>query len=317
MNCKKCGNQIDVNTVFCPMCGTKKIENDSDKIVNKDQTKIIVIITMIILLIVCGIYIFQSINNNSSYQTNNNVTNSNDLVENDNNKKDEDDILKEYTFNLFVPSQIEKTASQDNDLTKNIVIEEIFFNPNYIDYGSTRDVYIYGKNNNSTMVEVKVIIEYYDSEGYRIERTTNLGCKVAAGKEFVTSLSVDNDTLDYSKVKLSYEATKIKTYETEIDLTDVEYNDYLIDDDIKVLVKNNSNKKISIGNFACLYYKDNKLVFAVESSITSLEPGKNGETACYNHKLHLNTDYSNLKQIEYDNYKVLIYSAYASDSTNY
>ena len=323
MNCKKCGNQLTNDTVFCPMCGERQTVSSDNK-QKKFNSKIIIFIIIGVLLVGFGIYIFQTVfkkselseqNNNSQLDNNDKTTEDEETIPSDDNIEEETE--EEYTFDLFVPSKIEKVANNDNELTKNIVIEEIFFNPKYIDYGSSRKAYIYGKNNNKEAVTVKIIIEYYDSEGYRIERTTNTQV-VFAGKEFVIDLYVESDSLDYTNVKLLYETSKMKSYQTEVDLNKIEINHYKIADErITVVVKNNSNTKIYFGNLACLYYKDNKLVFAMNSWANTIEPGETKTATFYDHQLNLGPKYNEKEKIEYDDYKIILYSAYDSDSTNY
>ena len=60
-----------------------------------------------------------------------------------------------------------------------------------------------------------------------------------------------------------------------------------------------------------------KEVFAQSASVTSLDAKQSDKATCYKNILRLNTDYSNPKAIEYDDYKVVLYGAKNTDSENY
>lgn len=325
MKCNKCGNILTDDAQFCPKCGEKILvnqQNNQSKMKNKK--KIIVIITLIVLSIVGIAYAVPKFTKDKVELPNNQIDKEEDVnnqtkqPENNNDELfDNSTDTKKYTFNMFDPSKITKEANNDNELTKGIEIKNIFFNPRNSSYGSIRQAYVYGINNNNSAVTVKITIEYYDYEGYRIERKIN-DQVVSAGKEFVIDLYVEDDSLNYTSVKLFYEAKKIKSYETEVDLNKIETSVNKIDNSkISVMVKNNSDTKVYLVNLTCLYYKDNELVFAVNGKAFGIEYGTIKEVNFYEHQLNLSDDYNAKEKIEYDNYKIIISSAYNSDSTNY
>jgi len=310
MQCKKCGNILDKDTSFCTKCGEKVIQTQK-----KSNSKIIIIITIAILLTIISFVLGYIMGKNQNKENDNSTT-----LTIDKETKEEDDnddyVTKEYTFNLFDLSKISKEPSDNSELNKGLTINELFFNPTKT--YSTAPVYIYGKNNNTKTVNVKIILEFFDKEGYRIEAKTAFDSMVSAGKEFVINIDVPDDSLNYENVKMIYEAKLQKTYETEIPLDKIEYsNEKLKDGDISVTIKNNSTTEINIVELACLYYKDGKVIFAQNAAITGLKPNESDEIKFYSYKLNLNEDYANLKKIEYDDYKVFPYSAVYSDSENY
>ena len=285
---------------------------------NKKNNNIIYIIIAIVLIIalVTGYFIFKTRNNIEEKPTD-----EKEILENDNKENKENDLLAEYTFNLFDTKNISKTPVDTSELTNNIEIYDMYFNPKYQDYGKYRYVYVYGKNNNSQMILLNINFEYYDKEGYRIEKQVASG-HVYGNSEFVLDTTVLDDTYDYATVKITYEAKKIKSYEKEVPITSLENtNDKLNDDNIKLTIKNNYNNsseaKYVFISAACIYYKDGKVVFATNGSVSDIQSGKTGEITFHEFKLKLNSDYNNPQKIEYDDYKTIIYSAYYSDDTNY
>lgn len=317
MNCRKCGNIINNTTTFCPICGEQNniignsinqtpIINNTN--INKKKIFIpIIIIIGLIMMFFVGLFVGKNINlKNNKCDKNENVNNTLD--------DNKEDGIKNYTHNLFVPSKVEKEINT-TELGKNITINEIFFNPNYNSYSKYKKASFYGKNNNSIPVDLKLILEYYDSEGYRIEKNSSSAI-IYPGKEFVIDMTIEDDSLNYSKVKLSYEVNQIKSYYKIINEKHIKMTNNLTSDGINILVENKYSKKIN-GNIACLYYKDNKMVFAQQTTVINVEPNLAATANCYEHLLHLNDDYSNLKKIEYDDFKVILFSVYNYDSTNY
>jgi len=310
LKCGKCGNTLPDNTKFCPMCGQnfeesilnkEIIQNDNNIKKNNKKTIMIILIIVIgaVLLFVGGLFTGKSLS-------------CKDVVVCDGENNDissTDDEITEYSFNLFDVSKIEKISNKDNELTKNITIDNIFFNP-YGSMGKYQRAKIYGKNNNNIPVEVNVSIEFYDSEGYRIEKESD-SLVVFANKDFVLDFYVLDDSLKYSTVKLFYEANNIKSYYTVINEEEIKISsDILSDKNINIVLENNSDLEIKTGEIACLYYKDDKLVFANNASVFSVGVGEKTSSKCYDSQLNLNNDYSNLKKIEYDDVKVVLYSAY-------
>ena len=322
MNCSNCGYPLESNAEFCINCG-RKIErpnininnnfksnqpiNNQNNQNNKNKIIIISVIICLIILIVIGLIFL----NNKNKETSNNM---NDKP--DNNVKLDSDTSKieEYTFDLY-NTDMPKEAKDDKELSKNVEIYKIFFNPKSTT-GKTKEAYVYGKNNNNTSVKVNIEVEYYDSEGYRVnsDATSRI---VMANSEFVLQIYVKDDSLDYKTTKLLYSAKKVESYYTEINIDDLEVNDTLLNDgNINVTIKNNSSIVLKSSYLGCIYYKDNKEVFASDGFAFDINPGETGQTQFYNHKLFLKPYDSNQK-IEYDNYKVFLYSAYDYDTENY
>ena len=221
----------------------------------------------------------------------------------------------EYTFDLFDPN-MPKELENDKDLSKNIEIYDIFFNSKNTT-GKSGNAYIYGKNNNDTWVKVSVDIEYYDSEGYRIDSRGNISTIVKANSEFVLDTYVNNDSTGYVKTKLLYSASKVESYNTEVNSNDLEVSDALLNDrNIEVLIKNNSKDVLKSANLGCIYYNDDKVVFATSVAASDINPGDTTKSTFYNSYLRLGKEY-NSPIMDFDDYKIFIYSAYNYDDENY
>lgn len=311
MNCKKCGNIIEKNKKYCSFCGEKILDELQNKV---NVKKIILIISIFSILLFC-IFILNitskllnemHINNKLDNYTEDNNINNNDYFEDSEQKK-------KKTYELFEQSKIVIVANSDHKLTNGIIINKIFFN------ALDEKIYIYGENKNSEAVHTILHLEYYDHEGYRIKKNSN-DIVVSSDKEFVIDLKLEDDSLKYEKVKLFYEASQLKSYETDVSLNEIDVDDYKLNDgNIRVILKNNANTNIFSGMVACLYYKNKELIYATNSHISTTNAGEIEEIMCYAHQLILSKDYNynTLEKIEYDNFKIVLFSAYDYDSENY
>jgi len=117
--------------------------------------------------------------------------------------------------------------------------------------------------------------------------------------------------------KLLYSAKKVESYYTEISMDELEVNDTLFNDgNINVTIKNNSSIELKSAYLGCVYYKDGKEVFATDGSTFDIKTGETGQAKFYSHKLFLKP-YDSSQKIEYDDYKVFLYSAFNYDTENY
>ncbi len=325
MNCKKCGFVLQNNNGYCPNCG-HPIDNNSVKRESKKKIiGIVIIVLVVIISLVIGFMIGKSTNkdvNGSTSALNNNETKNDDEKTNTESEVGKDTTSdsgteKTYTYKRFDVSKIEKSLEKQDNLSKNIEVNDIFFNNLKADYSRFENVYIYGKNNNAIPVTVLIHIDYYDAEGYRIDRETVDGV-IKANSEFVLSSYAKDDSVDYKSIKLTYYATNIKSYYTDIKLSNKDVvATRLSDDTIDITVHNPSTtNEIKIGQVGCLYYKNKKLIFAIAAGVTNISKNGYGKTSCYEHLLNGlgNTD---KKLIDYDDYRVIAHSAYDYDSENY
>ncbi len=329
MNCQKCGNNLNPNEEFCSNCGEKVNRNNTVNTTTENNTKksnkIIVIVAFIVVFVIAtllGIFIGKKLEKDdcnellnkceNSKTENNNVNNNNDKDDED--EEDDNDILNQkYTYKLY-NTKMPKEANSTNDLTKNIEIYSIFFNPENTS-GKYARAYIYGKNKNNVPVSLNLFVDYYDSENYRIDEDSVYDLSVKANSEFVAEISASDDSLNYKTSKLLYSASNFKSYNIDIDNKDIKVEDTLVEDysgkDIDITLKNNSKLSIKSGTIACIYYKNKNIVFATDAYVSKIDAGKAGKSTCYGHQLALDENYKSY--IEYDDYKVVLFSAYGYD----
>ena len=320
MNCKKCGSRLDDGAIFCTNCGEKimHVEKvDTENLSGNNKNNIIKVIFIIIFIagLILSFCLGFFVGKREKGQ--NDVVKENKKSSELKTKGKEDNISsnEEYTFNLY-DTNMKKEVKDDKDLSKNITINKVFFNPNS-KTGKYRDAYVYGKNNNANAVKVRVEVEYYDAEGYRINSDATEEI-VYGGSFFVFGINVRDDSIQYKTLKLLYSAKKVESYYTVIDINKIEIKDTMLNEgNINVTIKNHSDVESKINHIACVYYKDGKEVFASGGYVSGdIKPGEVGLGTIYEGNLYLKA-YDKSKKIEYDNYKVFVYSAYDYDSENY
>lgn len=312
MKCSKCGADINNNDVYCPNCGQSINNNLEVKTNNKKVIYIIILIIISIIFFAVGFIIGNSFNKNKCICDKSTLDDNTTTTEKNNNDNNET-----YTYKKFDVSNIDKVLSKEDDLSKNVEIDSIFFNTLKNNYSKYEESYIYGKNNNNVPVEVKIYLDYYDSEGYRIYRDIRSSV-VKSNSEFVLLSTVKDDSLDYETIKLSYEASNFKSYYTDINLkeTDIVSN-MLTDKTIDITINNSSNNEIKNGNSACLYYKNKELVFATNAYFSDIESGTSGKATCFKNKISNGELGNDEKLIDFDDYKVVVFSSYDYDNENY
>ena len=80
-----------------------------------------------------------------------------------------------------------------------------------------------------------------------------------------------------------------------------------------MVAKNNSKDKEARVTFTCIYYKNSKVVYARDATVSDeIKPGASGEAKCYHSSLNIDTndDYSKRKYLDFDDYKVELSSSY-------
>lgn len=126
-----------------------------------------------------------------------------------------------------------------------------------------------------------------------------------------------DNSIKYKTTKLFYYSKKVESYYSIINLKDLEINSTLLNDNnIDTYIKNNSNVEIKSAYLGCIYYKEGKRVFASTSFASDIKPNETGKVEFYSHKLYLKP-YDSSKKIEFDDFKVFLYSAYDYDTENY
>ena len=302
MKCSKCGGIINPNDLFCQSCGNKIEKKEPTKIKKNNKVVVFLIIGIIVALIIglfCGKYFLATCKCDckpcSTEETEKKTTNTQTSA-------------STYTFDLLDPSKIEISSENDNEKTKNIEILNIFVNKDGNSYSAYRQAKVYGKNNNSEAVTIAIYFDYYDSEGYRIDRSSNI-VTIMGNKEFVISVNAFDDSKNYDYIKLIYAVRDAKSYYKFPNESELEINSSVLSNgNIKTIVTNNSNIIINTSAVACIYLKDNKVVFANDAYSSEINIGSSAEATCYDYALKSTQDSS--KNIDYDNYRIVLQYAY-------
>ena len=186
--------------------------------------------------------------------------------------------------------------------------------------GKYEKVAVYGKNNNSEPVDLRLALQFFDKNGTRIDEKISHGNNlVKANSEFVLEIDIKDDSDPYDTMKLICTANKTRSYQTDVPISpDDIKTEILTNGNVDVTIKNNSDKEVTFGNAGYVFYKDGKVVFAAEGYYDNPIPvGGVSKSTFYGSAL-TNGEYGDaLKKIEFDEVRFLLFSAYFSDESNY
>ena len=216
-----------------------------------------------------------------------------------NNDKDKQDDILNIT-DVYTKLEAEKTeiiADSTNDYTKNIEIINKYVSKD------NHSLIIHAKNNNKEAIEVSFDINFYDSEGYNINYSNTKLYGISPEHDFIIVISSYNrknaDTVRYD---IKYTANKLVSYYSiRNDISEKDFDVVDINGNIQVTYKNNTKSDVSMISAACIYYKDNKEVFATNAYIGKVAKGATGQGTCFKHIVG---------DISYDKYKVILINAY-------
>ncbi len=328
MVCPKCGTQTEETVVFCPNCGNNLKEVNPPKsgteielleenvevkepvvpqapvqsdVSNNDNSSkgntAIIICIVIVAIVLLGIIIASIIAKN-------------DKTIDKGGFLDQTETSEKTYYNFDINKlAIEKDMDGYSD---KIEIKDKFFN--YTKDITVPRAMIYGKNHNQEMVRLKITIDYYDKTGQRIDQTFD-EIKVIGDSEFVVAVSVKDDAFTYETAKIGIHTKKLESYfhiipAEQYELRYTKSTDKF-DDSIYASVTNKSNYKVTY-HLGCLYLKNNKVVFA-NAGYANIEPNIASKVTFGNYLLNLEPIDEDTKQIEYDDFKVFVYSAYYTD----
>ena len=230
-----------------------------------------------------------------------------DKKDNTTNDKDDSEYVSVYKY---IDVDIDKLVSepkQKNDVINNIKIEKVF----KIKNGTNDDestLYFLVKNNNSVAVNVDFSLNYYDSEGYNIDHSSESMQMVGPGNEFVIDIRPDvKKDRDVKSYKLVYNATKEKSYDHYVDVNEKDFKVTDTEREFSISYTNNTGKEIQYGfNAALILYKGNDIVLAQNVFMGSqkLANGASAVGTVYKYRF---------EDIKYDRYKIVKSSAYYQD----
>ena len=302
MNCGNCGNPLEPNATFCNKCGTPVLQSNDVK-VEKKKSKLVLVIVLFVVFLALGLGIGFFVGKKSVKQ-NKCTSEPAELKKEDKEEEKEeksDSSWDNKKHDVLDVSKI-KTSGED-ELGKNIEILEMSYKE------SGNYLYILAKNNNTIDVDYTFYLNYLDSKGTRVDRGLTMGY-VGAGKTFVTRI-YNSTSDDFSGVSVSVTGKAFKSY---YHLVDVENKLDIVDSDKGVVVsfKNETKNNVSI-YLSIVYYKDNKIVYFEDSTISTVKPGLTENTTFSIYNLP-GYSYDKVSKDLYDKYEVLVDSAFYYDT---
>ena len=299
MNCNKCGAKVEEGSKFCNSCG-----NPID-VSKKSNNKLIIIVVGIILLLAIGTTVAIVVHNSfKSDETRETKKDSSSLDKKD--KEKDNEVKKEEksapeTLDL---SSIKEIKPDNNETDRNSKFQFLnaFYKKDETKFGHVSFLL---KNNNTEVLDVTVYLNIYKDE-VRINSFSWTQSNLKANSEFVADMTFDY-VEEYDNMDLTVKTKKASSYyiDYQIKKEDLQINkitEYGIST-ITALYKNPLQKELVIYG-GCKYLKEGKVVFA-SNSIMTLKQGETGDLNFF--------DSSMPKGIEYDNYEIMIYSAYYKD----
>lgn len=352
MNCKKCGSPLEPGVQFCPKCGEtvdgivsnqqmvqqQPVQQPVQPVMQqsvqqpmpqqpiveeKKNSKLLLIIVIcavvLVVAIVIGVVVIKGNSKSDNKESETKSELKNKESEKEEEKKDKYSDEESYSYDLFDSSKIKVEYGDKEDLAKNIEILGYYRN-DLKKPGKYEKVAIYGKNNNSEPVDLRLALQFFDKNGTRIDEKISHGNNlVKANSEFVLEIDIKDDSDPYDTMKLICTANKTRSYQTDVPISpDDIKTEILTNGNVDVTIKNNSDKEVTFGNAGYVFYKDGKVVFAAEGYYDNPIPvGGVSKSTFYGSAL-TNGEYGDaLKKIEFDEVRFLLFSAYFSDESNY
>ena len=257
---------------------------------------IIILIVVAIVLFLGGLFIGLHMDNNDCEVE----------TTNDNNESS-----SEYTTLKYATIDIKNTAigKDNNEETEKIEIVKVLNgNKGYLS-GKYEYLYIIAKNNNDKDVDVTADLNFIDKDGYIVDYNTKNAYSVRPGKIFVMKIPTNYES-EYKTTNIAIKTSHTRTYYINADdVTDDSFKIYKEDaingTDITVNFTNNTEKNVTVGG-SLLFYKDNEIVFANELSFYDVKPGASSSITTYS---------TQIGDINYDRYELVIYSSYIYETT--
>lgn len=289
MKCEFCGRELKGTENFCNGCGspvTKKNEHSSvtsfeasTGVPNNNNKKFFI---TILVLIVIGISAFFFV---TSFKSDNNGKNN-----------DPNEEIVDNTINNNGNNEEESEGEAEENVNGSTLSKNVSVNGVAID----DSLYFFIKNNNKIAVDGKLDIEFYDANGKILGSETIHFSPIASGVE------IFDECWDYPVGFSSYKTfVEVEETDSEIFYNDIEVSDNDTGEEIVVQAKNNSNKKIEEITVGIIFYKNGEIVgldYDYEFDINS------GRSAVY--KFYYPFDYLKFEDIDFDNYKVMLMTAY-------
>jgi hypothetical protein len=251
----------------------------------KSLILVLVLMLCFVILAGCGISISPS---SSSNNTSSSVENSIENIEMDEDVKG---------ASMSYSSTKKKREDENKNLSKGISVSDQRL--------KTNDILITLKNNNSKLVDLKIEVEFYDEDDNLVDsQTDNVKCfDPNAEVMSLVGTGYGIDEYDHYKVFVDAEASDDISVRKDLEISNNDNGNQIV-----TQVLNNSEEEIDSVEIVVLFIKDGEIVGARENSEYNIKPGRSG---------NLKTSYpysrKTYKDIEFDEYKVVLKEAYVYD----
>lgn len=194
---------------------------------------------------------------------------------------------------------LKETFKEENEYSKNVEIIKYFYyeNPSLKDYGTGKELQVYGKNNNNVAVEINAELNFYDEKGNIIDYKSDR-INVLPNTEFGLSI-LAYSSKDYYGYSIRYEINKSKSYYIFLDNVKTTSINKTENDSINISYKNESEKTVDMIRYTCILYQGQEVIGVLKAYASSVNPGASAVTTCYNGT-----------EIKYSDYKVILSESY-------
>ena len=314
MNCGKCGAPLAPGVKYCDKCGTEVGAPIAPPPVEpkKGPNKIIIIAVLcaiIVALITTIAIVMVTKDSDSSDDTKTSTKKEKD--------KPVEPVNPDGPIDPVTPDQPDQPDQPEQAQLPKIDTSNVVFKPesstdsraNNIQYlgsyyfaednAKYADYRVLLKNNNE-LIDVRLYLNFYKN-GQRIGSVSAWASNVKAGSEFVADFSLSARE-PYDSFDITVSAEKVdSSYYGDFKIDESKVKVVKAERKIVAMYENTSTETFTA--YACIkYMKDGKVVFVDKTISSSVAPGLNAEFTFYN--------FSIPEDVEYDDYKVVIYSAY-------
>ncbi len=183
----------------------------------------------------------------------------------------------------------------------------------YYSFGKGEGVYGKFTNNNSSAVEIEMVVKYYNKKGKLLMETTGFNYCVEKGVTTLLSATAPYNEKNYQPVAYTDYTVELKIDKIPDSIYQLRKNvSYKVtgkdDYGVSVKVKNKGKKKIGSCRFSALFYNKSGKVIGATYTYASIEDPKSTDEIT----LYYPTD-SNYQPIKPASYKIFLDNAYSYD----
>lgn len=186
----------------------------------------------------------------------------------------------------------EGSAASSDELSKKITTNA--------EVGKRDKLIVTAKNENKAIIDMEIEVEFYDGDGIIVGSASEDFYGVGSGGEVAIELYDTPEKFDSYKVFADAEPTTCTSYYDKVKLN---HNDS--GEQVAVQLTNESEDEIQALEICVVYYREGKIVGAVDSSESDVKAGRSA---------NFNVDYpvsKNYENVRFDKYKVFINEVYS------